>query len=45
FYPESEIQKDDPKDPEYLPEEEANEQDSGDDEPDNLVARDDWYED
>ncbi|WVZ85478.1 hypothetical protein U9M48_032401 [Paspalum notatum var. saurae] len=42
---ESEIPEDDQEEPEYLPEEEANEQDSGDDEPDNLVARDDWYED
>ncbi|WVZ81289.1 hypothetical protein U9M48_028682 [Paspalum notatum var. saurae] len=37
--------EDDPEDPEYLPEENTDEQDSGDDEPDNIVTRDDWYED
>ncbi|WVZ93885.1 hypothetical protein U9M48_039837 [Paspalum notatum var. saurae] len=42
---EPEHQEDDPEDPEYLPEENTDEQDSGDDEPDNIVTRDDWYED
>ncbi|WVZ94793.1 hypothetical protein U9M48_040644 [Paspalum notatum var. saurae] len=44
FNPESKIPEDDQEDPEYLPEEEANEQDSGDDEPDNLVTRDNWID-
>ncbi|WVZ90835.1 hypothetical protein U9M48_037110 [Paspalum notatum var. saurae] len=38
-------QENDPEDPEYLPEENADDQDSGDDEPDNIITRDDWYED
>ncbi|WVZ79755.1 hypothetical protein U9M48_027298 [Paspalum notatum var. saurae] len=42
---EPENQEDDPEDPEYLPKENADEQDLGDDEPDNLITRDDWYED
>ncbi|WVZ83039.1 hypothetical protein U9M48_030224 [Paspalum notatum var. saurae] len=42
---ESEHQEDDPKDPEYLPEENTDDQDSGDNEPDNIVTREDWYED
>ncbi|WVZ90130.1 hypothetical protein U9M48_036460 [Paspalum notatum var. saurae] len=45
LFPESEHQEDDPEDPEYLPEENTDEQDLGDDEPDNIVTRDDWYED
>ncbi|WVZ93016.1 hypothetical protein U9M48_039039 [Paspalum notatum var. saurae] len=45
LFPESEHQEDDPEDPEYLPEENTDEQDSGDDEPDNIVTWDDWYED
>ncbi|WVZ88803.1 hypothetical protein U9M48_035276 [Paspalum notatum var. saurae] len=43
--PEPEHQEDDPEDPEYLPKENTDEQDPGDDEPDNIVTRDDWYED
>ncbi|WVZ50762.1 hypothetical protein U9M48_001987 [Paspalum notatum var. saurae] len=42
---EPEHQEDDPEDPEYLPEENTDEQDSSDDEPDNIVTRDDRYED
>ncbi|WVZ91563.1 hypothetical protein U9M48_037715 [Paspalum notatum var. saurae] len=42
---EPEHQEDDPEDPEYLPEENTDEQDSGDDEPDNIVTRDGGYED
>ncbi|WVZ89031.1 hypothetical protein U9M48_035490 [Paspalum notatum var. saurae] len=42
---EPEHQEDDPEDPEYLLEENTDEQDSSDDEPDNIFTRDDWYED
>lgn len=38
-------QEDDPEDPEYLPEEDAEEPDTGDDGVDNLITGDDWYED